>query len=539
MSGTKRPFFRVIEEPPQDAVPEALPTPIHEPIPPIQVEPEETQAAPGEWADGPAPSVEDPTPVPEETLTPVAEPMEPDQTIDAVPEATVPDRSSMDGLPLEDVMEPPVVLEEHSQAPAPVRSLAIPEALPVDPAETDREMESGYLPVPSVDPADEMPAPASAPKKRGKGFFGRRSPEPAAMSDEEDPLGPESVSVMLRNRREEIGYSVEEIAGMLRIRLPYLQAIENADWGNLPGTPYAIGFVKSYASFLNLSVDPIVERFKQEIDGSDNHTKLVFPTPEPEARVPSLAIFGIAVLLGALGYGGWYLSTRPPTGLIDSLPLLPDRFTEFLQGTSEPDEGGLLATPGSDGGNALVGREQVEIVDAAQATTSEESAAEPDPSEEETAAGVDTATGDEADQDGAAASDSLEADDLDAQPGTDDTSDDTTPSPDDGGSVDEAVAAPTTTRDGPPPEIALVGTGMSWFQVRDAAGGLILTRVLQDGDRFDLPWQDGMVLDTGNAGGMIIEVDGDAMPALGEPGEVVRGVVLDLETLRAGTAAGN
>ncbi len=76
----------------------------------------------------------------------------------------------------------------------------------------------------------------------------------------------------------------------------------------------------------------------------------------------------------------------------------------------------------------------------------------------------------------------------------------------------------------------------SWVQVRDQEDSLLLTRVLQPGDSYRVPDQEGLTLLTGNAGGLEIEVDGNTVPPLGPVGAVRRDIALDPARLLAGTA---
>jgi cytoskeleton protein RodZ len=84
--------------------------------------------------------------------------------------------------------------------------------------------------------------------------------------------------------------------------------------------------------------------------------------------------------------------------------------------------------------------------------------------------------------------------------------------------------------------ITLTATADSWVQVRSAEGNLLITRVLREGDVYRAPNRDGLVLETGNAGGLRITVDGRPAPQLGRPGDVVRGISLEPEALLAGRA---
>ena len=56
----------------------------------------------------------------------------------------------------------------------------------------------------------------------------------------------------LRDRREARGGDLVEIAETLCIRREFLDAIERGDHGALPGTAYAVGFVRTYARHLGL-----------------------------------------------------------------------------------------------------------------------------------------------------------------------------------------------------------------------------------------------------------------------------------------------
>lgn len=77
----------------------------------------------------------------------------------------------------------------------------------------------------------------------------------------------------------------------------------------------------------------------------------------------------------------------------------------------------------------------------------------------------------------------------------------------------------------------------SWIQVRDdAAGELVLTRMLMSGDSYIVPDRSGLTLSTGNAGALEILVDGKPVPAVGGEGTVRRRIVLDAERLKSGTA---
>src|SRR5580698_8790620 len=81
--------------------------------------------------------------------------------------------------------------------------------------------------------------------------------------DSEAPL--ETVGQDLRAARLRRGDDLATVSKALKIRKDHLEAVEEDNFGNLPGKTYAIGFVRSYAQYLGLEVAAIVERYKEEI----------------------------------------------------------------------------------------------------------------------------------------------------------------------------------------------------------------------------------------------------------------------------------
>ena len=64
-----------------------------------------------------------------------------------------------------------------------------------------------------------------------------------------------------------------------------------------------------------------------------------------------------------------------------------------------------------------------------------------------------------------------------------------------------------------------------------------MSQLLKAGETYDVPDKIGLSLHTGNAGALEITVDGVVVPSIGGEGAVLRGVHLDAESLKAGTAA--
>ena len=65
----------------------------------------------------------------------------------------------------------------------------------------------------------------------------------------------------------------------------------------------------------------------------------------------------------------------------------------------------------------------------------------------------------------------------------------------------------------------------------------MLTRILKPGDVYLVPNRPGIVMMTGNAGGLEIALDGEVLPPIGPAGAVRRNIALDPEALRAHKAS--
>ena len=120
------------------------------------------------------------------------------------------------------------------------------------------------------------------------------------------------LAAILRAYREAYGLEMTEIADHLRIRAHYLGMLEDGRYDELPARPYAIGFVRSYAKYLGLPVEDMVQRFREEIDDLQAP---VIPTQQASAaRIrtrndSSLSRF-VLVLLGLVGLmSSWTLWT--------------------------------------------------------------------------------------------------------------------------------------------------------------------------------------------------------------------------------------
>lgn len=121
----------------------------------------------------------------------------------------------------------------------------------------------------------------------------------------------ETIGEKLARHRQRAGLSLEDIAQATKVRVHHLSAIENADYGALPGRPYAIGFAKAYARAVGMDDEQVAEAVRRDLDqgGSAMGARhapvdLVEPSKVPSARLAWMAALG-GLLLIAAGYGVW------------------------------------------------------------------------------------------------------------------------------------------------------------------------------------------------------------------------------------------
>ncbi|MCZ6863913.1 MAG: XrtA-associated ATPase [Alphaproteobacteria bacterium] len=96
--------------------------------------------------------------------------------------------------------------------------------------------------------------------------------------------------------------------------------------------------------------------------------------------------------------------------------------------------------------------------------------------------------------------------------------------------TDTAVATPPPQSDADG-RILLRAIGDCWIEVRDGSGAMILSRLLQAGESYQVPKEGNPTLLAVNAGGLQIEVDGKILAPLGPKGAVRGNIALNPESL--------
>lgn len=108
---------------------------------------------------------------------------------------------------------------------------------------------------------------------------------------------------MLRTARENKLWSLTDTEEVTKIRVRYIQALEEENYGILPGSTYAKGYLRTYAKQLGLNSDDIIALYSASMtipdDSIDPPVIKTLQVPEkPRARwVRPVIIASIAVLM--------------------------------------------------------------------------------------------------------------------------------------------------------------------------------------------------------------------------------------------------
>ena len=134
------------------------------------------------------------------------------------------------------------------------------------------------------------------------------------------------VGADLRVLRERQGHVIEEVAQSLRISARFLRAIEEGDFGSLPGPAYVVGFLRTYSDYLGTDPKAIVDQFRSEMSGFEAKPDLEFPKPTEETSVPTTPIIVGSVSVAALVFGIWLFMGDGKQVGFDAVPPVPDGF---------------------------------------------------------------------------------------------------------------------------------------------------------------------------------------------------------------------
>lgn len=323
---------------------------------------------------------------------------------------------------------------------------------------------------------------------------------------------------ILRQARIAKGLELQEISSAIHVRVGQLKALEENHLDALPGMTYALGFLKSYATYLKLDANDIAAKFKAE-NGAAPRPSIAHSEPLAQSKMPDPFLLGAAgvcvliiMLVWAVFSGGdeedrEIANAIPPAPTIIETPSVPPipsiaqaTGAEAAEDTSRIATGPLTtpvtpvtAAPAATAADAPAPAASTEgLITTSNAPVPGKKPAAPSEPETDVTAAVTT-------------------DGMQPLPGS------------------EVInVAPSKSR------VVLRATQTTWVQVTDPQGRIVVKRVMRAGDTYSVPNGPGYSLVTTNAGGLEAVVDGNTRK-MGARGDILRGVPLSPDTLKGST----
>ncbi len=124
-----------------------------------------------------------------------------------------------------------------------------------------------------------------------------------------------TVGECLKSKREELGMSLYDLSKKLKIKLEYIENLENNYCDGLPPQVYVKGFIRSYSDFAGFNPEKMVDMYRREMAVKNKIEKVPankvkekrFSSPNYPIITPKLVTISFSVLVIAIvGYYFWY-----------------------------------------------------------------------------------------------------------------------------------------------------------------------------------------------------------------------------------------
>ena len=334
-----------------------------------------------------------------------------------------------------------------------------------------------------------------------------------------------STGAFLREARINSNISLSEASAYLRIHVKYLKLIEGNCYEDLPGPTYAIGFIRSYAEYLGVDAKILIDQYKEETANVDVLPGLEFPLPTNLGWFPSGKAVLICMLLSLFALVGWFVFETDDLPGTTDIPLPPGyeatadkaiskqklhnygkpvnvMAKEDILSYKSSKSKSLMADTGNKKPNQEKNSSEKTLVLTPEHITPKlKKPFKINIKDESLKRNYKTATKKE----------SLE-------------------------SKLESNIGNIYGEQEKNSRILIVAESDSWIQVLNNNKKIIISRMFRAGDSYNVPNKSGLILLTGNAGGLKITIDGKSVPKLGSDGAILNNVRLDIELLNQGRA---
>jgi cytoskeletal protein RodZ len=178
----------------------------------------------------------------------------------------------------------------------------------------------------------------------------------------------------LKQQREMLGFSLEEVERNIHIRLHYLEALESGNLGDLPSPVQGRGMLKNYASFLGMDVEPVLLRFADGLQAQHAEKHAARPVSTDtnagirRSRLPFIRSFprdwllGVVLIAAVVAFVIWGVirinSYQATPDLVETVPSI----AEALQSTAEEVSSEVLPPTETPLPEPIEGENSAEII---------------------------------------------------------------------------------------------------------------------------------------------------------------------------------
>ncbi|USH01874.1 cytoskeleton protein RodZ [Grimontia kaedaensis] len=303
---------------------------------------------------------------------------------------------------------------------------------------------------------------------------------------------------VLRQAREAMGLSDQDVADRLRLRVSVIQDLEENCCDEEQITTFTRGYIRSYAKLVGVNADELLHTFKPAPEAEDNVQKMQSFSRKTrrdkhDSRVMGLTWVILAVAVGLTAFWWWQNQQNDP------LLSLPEGSSLLASMTEE--------TPAAN--NLSEGSESQQVQDVTESIAPLLADMEETNSPAEEAAVIETSP------------EVSENQDVEQQTASQESQEvaETAPAVDVPEQAEETVSTPVVTT----PTLSMSFSGDCWVDIRDASGKRLLTGIKSAGETVELSGDAPFKLVLGAPAAVSLAFNGENVDLSGYPsGRVAR-----------------
>ena len=286
------------------------------------------------------------------------------------------------------------------------------------------------------------------------------------------------------------GITQEKVSAFLKVKFKIIKDFENGDEIDLPGLAYKIGFVRSYARFLDLDSNFLVDEFKKTLKKSSFKEEYKFLSPKSHTSkiFPIGSI--VSLIIAIFVYSGWYYSDRQNTNvvsysnqkeskeIIENADNLNYEIIEYDNNNNKINNEVLF----NKSQNIALQEDSLIFKTESKYINKQNNIKNNELINKQTSKNQ----------------------------------------------VNE-LSAKANIRN-PKNEMVLKSSGNSWVEIEDIDGNILLTRLMRPGETYIVPNISGLTINTGNAGVLSLSQGDVFVPKLGKVGEIISAKPLNINS---------